>query len=56
MPHAVPRRSSVPHPQVVGRKYVRLYDARYSSELHPYPQATITSNSSQVCVPARVCV
>ncbi|GLC35226.1 hypothetical protein PLESTB_000587900 [Pleodorina starrii] len=34
--------------QVVGRKYVRLYDPALTQQLHPFPSGTVTSNSSQV--------
>lgn len=33
--------------QVVGKKYVRLYRASFSEELHPYTE-TMLCNSSQV--------
>lgn len=35
-------------PQVVGRKYVRLYAPSLSDHLCPFPSGTLNSNSSQV--------
>lgn len=37
-----------PHPKVVGRKYIRLYDKDQTPRLYPHPG--LLSNTSQVAI------